>query len=85
VFQNPRGLEAISGSLLRTTEKSGQALLKQPNQGGTGRIVGGALEGSTTDIAGEFSNMILAQRAFQASSKVFTTVDQMLSELLQLR
>lgn len=85
VFQNPRGLEMISGSLLRTTEASGQALLKEPNNGGTGSLVGGSLEGSTTDIAGEFSNMIVAQRAFQASSKVITTVDQMLNELLQLR
>lgn len=85
VFQNPRGLEALSGSLLRTTEKSGQALLKQAGVGGTGRLVGGSLEGSTTDIAGEFSNMIVAQRAFQASSKVITTVDQMLNDLLQLR
>ena len=85
VFQNPRGLEVISGSLLRTTDSSGQALLKQAGIGGTGRLVGGSLEGSTTDIAGEFSNMIVAQRAFQASSKVITTVDQMLNELLQLR
>jgi len=85
VFQNPRGLEMVSGSLLRTTELSGQALLKEPNTGGTGSLVGGSLEGSTTDIAGEFSNMIVAQRAFQASSKVITTVDQMLNELLQLR
>lgn len=85
VFQNPRGLEMVSGSLLRTTEASGQALLKEPRTGGTGSIVGGSLEGSTTDIAGEFSNMIVAQRAFQASSKVITTVDQMLNELLQLR
>lgn len=85
VFQNPRGLEAISGSLLRTTEASGQALLKQAGLGGTGRLVGGSLEGSTTDIAGEFSSMIVSQRAFQASSKVITTVDQMLNELLQLR
>lgn len=85
VFQNSRGLEMISGSLLRTTEASGQALLKEPGVGGTGSLVGGSLEGSTTDIAGEFSNMIVAQRAFQASSKVITTVDQMLNELLQLR
>ncbi len=85
VFQNSRGLEMISGSLLRTTEASGQALLKEPGVGGTGSLVGGTLEGSTTDIAGEFSNMIVAQRAFQASSKVITTVDQMLNELLQLR
>lgn len=85
VFQNPDGLEQLSGSLLRTTEASGQALMKQPNQSGTGKIVGGNLEGSTTDIASEFSNMIVAQRAFQANSKVITTVDQMLNDLLQLR
>ncbi len=84
-FQNPAGLEVISGSLLQSTDASGQALLKQAGLGGTGRIVSGSLEGSTTDIAGEFSNMIVAQRAFQASSKVITTVDQMLNELLQLR
>jgi flagellar hook protein FlgE len=84
-FQNPSGLEPLSGNLLRVTDSSGQALLKQPNVGGTGRIVGGALEGSTTDIAGEFSQMIVAQRAFQASSTVITTVDQMLNQLLQLR
>lgn len=85
IFQNPRGLEAISGSLLRTTDSSGQALIKEPGVSGTGRIVSGALEGSTTDIATEFSSMIVAQRAFQANSKVITTVDQMLNDLLQLR
>lgn len=84
-FQNPAGLEVVSGSLLRSTDASGQALLKEPGVGGMGRLVAGSLEGSTTDIAGEFSNMIVAQRAFQASSKVITTVDQMLNELLQLR
>jgi flagellar hook protein FlgE len=84
-FQNPSGLEVVSGSLLQSTDASGQALLKQAGLGGTGRIVSGSLEGSTTDIASEFSNMIIAQRAFQASSKVITTVDQMLNELLQLR
>lgn len=85
VFQNPDALEMVSGSLLRVTDASGQALLKQAGIGGTGRLVSGALEGSTADIATEFSNMIVAQRAFQASSKVITTVDQMLNELLQLR
>ncbi|HEX2859357.1 MAG TPA: flagellar hook-basal body complex protein [Alphaproteobacteria bacterium] len=85
IFQNPNGLEPLSGNLLRVTDASGQALLKQPNLGGTGRIVGGSLEGSTTDIAGEFSQMIIAQRAFQASSSVISTVDQMLNNLLQIR
>lgn len=85
VFQNPRGLETISGSLLRVTDTSGQALIKEPGIAGTGRIVSGALEGSTADIATEFSQMIVAQRAFQANSSVITTVDQMLNDLLQLR
>lgn len=85
VFQDPNQLELVSGSLLRPTDASGNALLKEAGVGGTGTVVGGSLEGSTTDIAGEFSNMIVAQRAFQASSKVITTVDQMLNDLLQLR
>lgn len=85
VFQNSKGLEAVSGSMLRVTDISGPALIKQPGEGGTGRLVSGSLEGSTTDIANEFSQMIVAQRAFQASSTVITTVDQMLNELLQLR
>jgi flagellar hook protein FlgE len=85
LFQNPNGLEPVSGSLLRVTDASGQALIKEAGTGSAGRIVSGTLEGSTTDIAGEFSQMIVAQRSFQASSKVITTVDQMLNELLQLR
>jgi flagellar hook protein FlgE len=85
VFQDPGGLETISGSLLRVTDVSGQALIKQAGNAGTGRIVSGVLEGSTTDIANEFSQMIVAQRAFQANSTVITTVDQMLNSLLQLR
>lgn len=85
MFQNPNGLEPVSGSLLRVTDFSGPALIKEAGSGSAGRIVSGALEGSTTDIANEFSQMIVAQRSFQASSKVITTVDQMLNELLQLR
>ena len=53
--------------------------------GGTATVVSGSLEQSTVDIANEFSNMIVAQRAFQASSTIISTVDQMLNELLQLR
>jgi flagellar hook protein FlgE len=85
LFQNPNGLEPVSGSLLRVTDLSGPALIKEAGSGSSGRVVSGALEGSTTDIANEFSQMIVAQRSFQASSKVITTVDQMLNELLQLR
>ena len=85
VFQNPAGLETVSGSLLRVTEDSGQVLLKEAGVGSTASIVAGALEGSTVDIANEFSQMIVAQRSYQANSTVISTVDQMLNELLQLR
>ena len=85
VFQNPAGLEPVSGTLLRVTDNSGPVLIKQAGVGGTATVVSGALEGSTTDIANEFSQMIVAQRSFQANSTVISTVDQMLNELLQLR
>ncbi len=85
IFQNPAGLEAVSGSLLRVTDASGDALLKEAGVGSTGDIISGSLEGSTTDIANEFSQMIISQRAYQANSTVVSTVDQMLNELLQLR
>ncbi|MDD9911523.1 MAG: flagellar hook-basal body complex protein [Alphaproteobacteria bacterium] len=85
VFQNPAGLETVSGSLLRVTESSGQVLLKEAGVGSTASVVSGSLEGSTVDIANEFSSMIVSQRSYQANSTVISTVDQMLNELLQLR
>jgi flagellar hook protein FlgE len=85
VFQNPNALETVSGSLLRVTDESGQALLKEAGVGSTASVVAGTLESSTVDIANEFSQMIVAQRSFQANSTVISTVDQMLNELLQLR
>lgn len=85
VFQNQEGLETVSGSLLRATDTSGDALIKEAGNGGAGRLVSGSLEASTTDIANEFSNMIVVQRSFQANSTVIQTVDQMLNNLLQIR
>lgn len=85
VFQDPAALEPVGDNLLRETDASGRPLLKQAGVGGTATIVSGSLEQSTVDIAQEFSNMIVSQRAFQASSTIISTVDQMLNELLQLR
>ena len=85
VFQDPSGLEPISGSLFRQTDESGAPLFKQGGIGNTATVISGSLEQSTVDIATEFTEMIVAQRAFSASSKVVTTVDQMLAELLSLR
>lgn len=85
VFQNPSALEIVSQSLLRVTNDSGQPLLKEAGVGGTATVISGSLEQSTVDVANEFSQMIIAQRAFQASSTVISTADQMLNELMQLR
>jgi flagellar hook protein FlgE len=85
VFQNPSALEPVSGNLLTQTDGSGLPLNKEAGIGGTATIVSGALEQSTVDIANEFSQLIVTQRAYQANSKVVTTVDQMLNDLLNLR
>ena len=85
VFQEPSGLETQSGNLLRETDLSGRPLYKEAGAGNTATVSSGSLEQSTVDIATEFSSMIVSQRAFQASSKVISTVDQMLNDLLQLR
>lgn len=85
VFQNPSALEPVSGNLFTQTDGSGLPLNKEAGIGGTATIVSGALEQSTVDIANEFSQLIVTQRAYQANSKVVTTVDQMLNDLLNLR
>jgi flagellar hook protein FlgE len=85
VFQDPASMEAVSNNLLRETDGSGRPLYKEAGVGGTASVVSGSLEASTVDISGEFSQMIVSQRAFQASSSIITTADQMLNELLQIR
>lgn len=85
VFQDTAELEPVGNNLLRETDGSGRPLYKVAGVGGTATVVSGALEQSTVDIAQEFSNMIISQRAFQASSTIISTADQMLNELLQIR
>ena len=85
VFQDPASMEVVSNNMLRETDASGRPLYKEAGVGGTANIVSGSLESSTVDISGEFSKMIVSQRAFQASSSIITTADQMLNELLQIR
>ena len=67
------------------SSESGGYVLNEPGVLGTGQIAGGALEASTVDLAQEFSNMIRFQRAYSASSKIITTVDEMLGELINLK
>lgn len=85
VFPSASGLNALSGNLFRQTEKSGLPLFREAGLGGSATVSSGALEQSTVDIANEFSQLIISQRAYQAASRVVSTVDQMLNELLNIR
>lgn len=83
-FTNPNGMSALTGNAWIETDASGQPLLKQAGVDGAGEISSNALENSTVDLATEFSNMIVTQRAYSASTKIITTADEMLQELTSL-
>ena len=82
VFANNNGLEEFGGSLYRPTINSGIATVVNPGQGGSGRVVGRSLELSNVELAEEFINLISASTGFSANSRVLTTSDQLIQELL---
>jgi flagellar hook protein FlgE len=85
-FANPEGMEKAGGSTnYRATVNSGLPQIGVPSAGGRGLIAGGALEMSNVDLAREFTNLIVAQRGFQANSRVITTSDEMLQEVVNLK
>lgn len=84
-FQNPDGLTRISGNAYIMSQISGNVAINMPGALGAGTIKASALEASNVDLAQEFSNMILFQRAYSASSKIITTVDEMLQEVSNLK
>jgi flagellar hook protein FlgE len=84
-FNNPMGLEKSGNSTYRATTNSGNAQVNAPGGGGVGTLLGGAVEMSNVDLAQEFTNLIIAQRGFQANSRVITTSDQMLQDLVDLK
>ena len=84
-FSNPNGLEKSGSSLYRATANSGAAQIGVAGQGGRGTLSGGTLEMSNVDLAAEFTNLIVAERGFQANSRVITTSDQILQDLVNLK
>jgi flagellar hook protein FlgE len=84
-FNNVNGLEKQGNSVYRDSANSGLPEIGIPGAGGHGTITGGALEMSNVDLAAEFTNMIIAQRGFQANSKVITTSDDILNELVNIK
>ncbi|MDX2095105.1 MAG: flagellar hook-basal body complex protein [Alphaproteobacteria bacterium] len=80
-FANPNGLEALSGNIFTQTRASGEVNLREANTNGTGTIVAAALEQSNVDLAEQLTDIIVAQRSYQANTKVIKTVDQLLDDL----
>lgn len=83
-FTNPGGLSKQSESVYAVTGNSGDPILGKPGTHSTTQIKSGTLEMSNVDLAKEFTSMIITQRGFQASSKVITTSDSLLQELIGL-
>ena len=83
-FSNPEGLVDAGDNLFRTGPNSGTPLVAKPRDFGTGRLVGGALELSNVDLSQEFINMILASTGYSAASRVITTTDELINQLLVL-
>ena len=84
-FQGEQGRNRTGGSLWAETRDSGEASVNPAEEGGTGSIYGFSLEESNVDMAEEFVDMIVAQRAWQANAKTISTSDQMLAELMNIK
>ena len=84
-FSNPKGLMKLGSSRYGESQAAGIANVGVAGSGGRGTLIGSALEGSNVDIAQEFTNMILAQRGYQANSKTITVSDELLLETLNLK
>lgn len=84
-FANNGGLEKIGENLYVETAASGPAAILQPTNSGAGKIVSGSLEMSNVDLSEEFTEMIVAQRGFQANTRIITTSDEILQELVNLK
>jgi flagellar hook protein FlgE len=83
-FANPEGLVDIGSNLFTPGPNSGTPVVGEPLALGAGKIVGGALELSNVDLSQEFINLILASTGYSASSRVITTTDQLMQQLLVL-
>jgi flagellar hook protein FlgE len=84
-FANNAGLERIGANQWKVSANSGDKVVQTPGQGGLGKTTAGAIEMSNVDLSQTFTSMITAQRGFQANSRVISTADSMLEELVNLK
>lgn len=85
LVRNPQSLIAMGNSNFGLSARSALPAVGLPNTGGRGAVLGGSVEGSTVDIAKEFTNLIILQRGYQANAKVVTTVDEMSRDTINLK
>lgn len=84
-FPSADSLAEVSGNAFRVSQNSGTFNLKAPGTGGAGLLGSSQLEASTVDLSTEFTGLITTQRAYSASSKIITTADEMLAELINIK
>ncbi|MEP9411261.1 MAG: flagellar hook protein FlgE [Candidatus Brocadia sp.] len=85
LFNNLNGLNKVGNNLYEQTSASGEPIYVNPNSGRAGSISSGYLEGSNVDMATELTSLITAQRGFQLNTKVITTADEILAEVVNLK
>ena len=83
-FSNPEGLTRIGNNLLQQSTQSGEPVVGRAQSGTFGTVESGRIELSTVDIANEFVKLITLQRGFQANSRIITTINQLLNDIIQL-
>jgi flagellar hook protein FlgE len=83
-FPNQSGLQRLGGSLWAQSANSGAPIVGTPDTGGFGQTIGGELEMSNVDLATQMTEMITAERGYQANSKVITTADSMLQTVVNM-
>lgn len=84
-FPNPNGLDTRTGTSFTQSERSGDFFLRTAGEANAGTIAPSALEASTSDLAEEFTSLIITQRAYAASTKIIQTADEMLDELIRIK
>ncbi|SDI82203.1 flagellar hook protein FlgE [Frankineae bacterium MT45] len=84
-FANPAGLQKMGDSEYAVSGNSGPAIMGLPGTGAFGKITAGALEMSNVNLAAELTNLIIAERGYQANSRVISTSDEVLQTLVQLQ
>ena len=84
-FSNPAGLQRSGNNDFQATANSGLPQVGAATAGSFGKISTGYLEQSNVDLSNEFTNMIITQRGFQANTKIVTTVDQMLNDVITMK